>query len=151
MLKQPELDKTDLAILRILQKNARTSLKVIAEKTFISAPTVATRIAALEKMGVLKGYHAEVNNKLLGNTVRSFINLEVTPSRKAELYPFLESTRNVLACDHVTGEYSLLIETIFEDTDALNRFIGKLQEFGRTKTQIVFSTVVPHRGFISEE
>ena len=151
MLKQPQLDKTDLAILRILQENARTPLKVISERTFVSAPTVAARIQSLEKMGVLTGYHAEVNNKLLGNTVRSFINLEVNPSRKAELYPFLEKTRNVLACDHVTGEYSLLIETIFEDTDALNKFIGMLQEFGRTKTQIVFSTVVPHRGFIDEK
>ena len=41
------LDKTDIAILNLLQKNARTPIKTIAEKVFISPPTVAARIEAM--------------------------------------------------------------------------------------------------------
>jgi Lrp/AsnC family leucine-responsive transcriptional regulator len=40
----------------------------------------------------------------------------------------------------------MLIEVLFPRTDDLDLFIGQLQRFGRTRTQIVFSTVVEHRG-----
>lgn len=45
----------------------------------------------------------------------------------------------------MTGDYSMLIETLFETTAQLDHFINELQQFGRTKTQIVFSTSVEQR------
>lgn len=141
------LDKTDIEILKILKENARTPIKSIASRVFISPPTVAARIEAMEKSGIILGYHAKINDCVLGHPVRAFINLEVSPERKAELYPFLQNSPDVIECCHVTGEYSVLMQTIFENTEGLDKFISKLQSFGRTKTQIVFSSVVEHRGF----
>lgn len=141
------LDQTDIEILKILKENARTPIKTIAARVFISPPTVAARIDAMEKAGVLLGYHAEISDSILGHPVRAFINLEVSPERRAELYPFLQACLDVVECSHVTGDHSVLIQAVFESTDTLDKFIGKLQNFGRTKTQIVFSTVVRHRGF----
>ena len=40
----------------------------------------------------------------------------------------------------------MLMEVVFHTTSELDQFIGQLQHFGRTKTQIVFSTSVEHRG-----
>ena len=40
----------------------------------------------------------------------------------------------------------MLIKVAFPDTMKLDKFIGKLQKFGRTSTQIVFSTPVENRG-----
>jgi Lrp/AsnC family leucine-responsive transcriptional regulator len=40
----------------------------------------------------------------------------------------------------------MLIEVVFRTTQELDLFIGQLQRFGRTRTQIVFSTSVEHRG-----
>ena len=54
---------------------------------------------------------------------------------------------NVVECSCVTGDFSMLIEVVFKDTAALDKFIGELQHFGKTKTQIVFSTSVEHRDF----
>ena len=141
------IDKTDLEILRILKENARTPIKAIASRVFLSPPTVAARIAAMEKSGIILGYHATVADSVLGHPVHAFINLEVAPERRSELYPFLDASASVVECSHVTGEYSVLIQGIFESTDALDKFISRLQDFGRTKTQIVFSTVVKYRGF----
>ena len=141
------LDRIDLEILSILEENARTPIKSIAKRIFISPPTVAARIDSMEKAGILLGYHAKINDSILGHPVRAFINLEVAPERKTELYPFLTDCPDVIECSHVTGEYSLLIQTVFDSTDSLDRFISRLQDFGRTKTQIVFSTIVEHRGF----
>ena len=46
------LDDIDRKILKILQENARTSLKTIAEKTFLSSPAVSARIEKMEKAGI---------------------------------------------------------------------------------------------------
>ena len=40
----------------------------------------------------------------------------------------------------------MLMEVLFKTTKELDQFIGQLQHFGRTKTQIVFSTNIDHRG-----
>ena len=40
----------------------------------------------------------------------------------------------------------MVLEVLFPSTVELDKFIGELQRFGRTKTLIVFSTSVEHRG-----
>ena len=44
------MDHIDREILQILQHNARASLKMIAEKTFLSSPAVSARIENWKKM-----------------------------------------------------------------------------------------------------
>lgn len=141
------LDKIDLEILKILMNNARTPIKVIAEKIFVSPPTVAARIEAMERTGVITGYSAKINSSVLGNPVRAFINLEISPDKKVELYNLLKKSPEVIECSHVTGEYSVLIKTIFVSTASLEHFITRLQNFGRTKTQIVMSVITENNGF----
>ena len=78
--------------------------------------------------------------------VTAFINLEMHPSQKPSFYPFIEACPNVLECNCVTGQYSMLIKVAFRSTVELDTFIGQLQKYGNTQTQIVFSTSVEHRG-----
>ena len=73
------------------------------------------------------------------------MNMELEPVQKPEFYPFIESIPNVIECNCVTGDYSMLLEVQFKSTDELDQFIGELQVYGRTKTLIVFSTSVEHR------
>ena len=54
-------------------------------------------------------------------------------------------------CNCVTGKYSMLIKVAFNTTMDLDTFIGKLQHFGNTETQIVFSTPVEHREIIHDD
>ena len=63
------MDDIDRKILRLLQDNARTSLKTIAENTFLSSPAVSARIEKLEKDGIISGYHAQVNPMKLDITL----------------------------------------------------------------------------------
>ena len=145
------LDETDYKILKLLQSNARMPVKSIAEQVFVSAPTVSARIEAMRKEGVIKGFYTEINPMVFGNTIRAFIDVEVAPSGKsAELYDWLRANPQVVACTRVTGEYSLLIEVILKDTEDMDKFINHMQRYGRTKTQIVFSSVLDHRGVIIE-
>lgn len=145
-MRQNELDNIDVEILNILQKNARASLKEIAAKVYISSPAVSTRIENLIKRGYITGFYAALNPELLGFHIKAFINLEVKPEDKSDFYPFIKNNLNVIECNCVTGDYSMLLEVQFKSTIELDAFIGELQKYGRTKTLIVFSTSVDHRG-----
>lgn len=140
------MDQIDAEIINILQQNARTPLKFIADKVFLSSPAVSARIDRLEKAGVITSYQAQVSAYSLGYLIKAFINLEMEPCQKAEFYPYIAACSNVVECNCVTGDYSMLIEVVFRTTQELDLFIGQLQRFGRTRTQIVFSTSVEHRG-----
>lgn len=140
------MDRIDRKIVDILQKNARAPLKEIADQVFLSSPAVSARIARLESAGILSGYQAQVNAPKLGYMVKAFINLDMDPQRKPEFYPYIHQCPQVVECNCVTGDYSMLIEVLFPTTQDLDQFINHLQQFGRTHTQIVFSTPVEHRG-----
>lgn len=140
------MDKIDIKILSLLQENARHPLKYLAEKVFLSSPAVSARIERLENQGIIKGYHAALDPLTLGFHITAFINLTLEPHQKTEFYPFIEACPNVLECNCVTGNYSMLIKVCFPSTLELDHFIGQLQTYGKTETQIVFSTPVQPRG-----
>lgn len=140
------MDKIDLKLISLLQENARYSLKHLAEEVYLSTPAVSTRISKLEEEGIITGYTTQISPLRLGYNIKAFINLEMTPNQKAEFYPFIASCVNVLECNCVTGKYSMMIKVAFHTTMELDTFIGALQKFGNTDTQIVFSTPVEHRG-----
>ena len=145
-MRNEDLDEIDIKILNILQKNGRISIKDIAKEVCLSSPAVSSRIEKLESENYITGYRAIVNPIKLGLCTKAFISLEVTPERKKEFYPFIKNCKNVVECNCVTGEYSMLLEVYFKTTVELDQFIGVLQEYGRTKTLIVFSTSVEQRG-----
>ena len=144
-------DHIDKKIIGMLQENARTPIKEIAKEVYLSSPAVSARIEKLEKDGVIAGYHAQVDPMKLGYHIIAFINLDVTPEDKPKFYAYAESIPNVLECNCVTGEYSMLLKVAFQSTMELDIFIGQLQKFGKTSTQIVFSTHVGPRGVDVEE
>ena len=145
------MDDIARKILKLLQATARMSLKPIAEKTFLSSPAVSARIERLEKDGIIAGYHAFVDPMKLGYHILAFINLDVVPEDKPKFYAYANDVPNVLECNCVTGEYSMLMKVAFQSTMDLDIFIGQLQKFGKTSTQIVFSTQVGPRGVDVDE
>lgn len=140
------MDKIDKKLVTLLQDNARMPLKALAEQVFLSSPAVSARIERLEEEGIIQGYEAKINQLKIGYHITAFINLEVAPARKPEFYPFIQSCPSVVECNCVTGNYSMLLKVVFPSTMELDAFIGQLQQFGRTSTQIVFSTPVQTRG-----
>lgn len=140
------MDNIDKKILHLLQENARYPLKHLASKVFLSSPAVSARIERLEKSGIISGYHASIAPVSLGYHITAFIHMALDPKQKPEFYPFIDSCPNVLECNCVTGAYSMLIKVCFPSTMELDTFIGQLQKYGNTETQIVFSTPVQPRG-----
>ena len=140
------MDSIDYKIISLLQKNGRAPLKQLAEEVYLSSPATGARIDRLEKEGIITGYTACIDHKKLGYPIIAFINLELQPSQQPTFYPFVCNHPNVLECNCVTGHYSMMIKVAFESTEMLDNFIGQMGQFGKTETQIVFSTAVERRG-----
>lgn len=139
------LDNIDKKILALLAQNARISLNQLSQKVFLTSPAVAARIEKLEKNGIITGYHADLNAEKLGYPITAFVELTMNPDEKGRFLEFIRSQKNVLECYHVAGVYSMLIKVCFPTPSLLDQFVGSLQSFGKTQTQIVFSTVVSPR------
>ena len=146
------MDKIDRKIINSLQKNARASLKDLSKECFISSPAIAARINKLEKSGIINGYHSSIDIEKIGFHVRAFIQVQLEPRQKDEFYPYVQSIPNVVECNCVTGDYSEIMEVIFPSTTDLDNFINTIQQrFGKTSTQIVFSTSGQHRGITLDD
>lgn len=63
-----ELDELDMGILRLLTEDARLSFRAIAEKLGSTTPTVSARVKALEDVGIIRGYGADVDSGVLGGS-----------------------------------------------------------------------------------
>lgn len=72
-----DLDGTDWKILKELQKNGRIANVDLAAKIGISAPPCLRRVRRLEKSGIIKGYRAIFDRRLLGQelTALCFVGL----------------------------------------------------------------------------
>ena len=82
------MDKIDLKLISLLQKNSRIPLKALAAEVFLSSPATAARIEKLENDGMISGYSATLDHKKLGFPITAFINLEMHPQDTPDFYPF---------------------------------------------------------------
>lgn len=140
------MDEIDLKLLTLLQHNARSAIKYLSQEVSLSSPAVSARIERLERQGVIQGYTLKVDPLQLGHHILSYIHLDLSPNEKPRFIPFITSCTNVIECNCVTGPYSMLIKVSYPSTHELDAFIGELQQFGKTETQIVFSSPVAPRG-----
>jgi DNA-binding Lrp family transcriptional regulator len=61
-----DLDKIDFQILRLLQENSNITNLSLSKKIGLSPAPTLERVKKLEKNGVIRSYHAEVDPLSLG-------------------------------------------------------------------------------------
>ena len=142
------MDSADRIILKMLSDNARVSVKQMAQEAYLSSPAVSARVERLEKKGVIKGYQAMLDREALGFHILAFVNIAIAPEKKASLIEYASACPNVLECHHVTGSHSLIFKVCFCSTVDLEAFVGRLQTYGKTETQVVFSTPIEPRQIV---
>jgi len=141
------MDDTDRKILALLTENARMPVKEIAERVVLTSPAVSGRIHRLETEGVISGYTVKINRPADKVYVDALISLSVSPARHDELLTLLQSSREVLQCYHVTGDYSFLIKVSCASMPSLEHLILQFQKLGTTSTQIILSNPVNRGDF----
>ena len=76
---EDQLDATNVRLLVELQADARLSVAELGRRVGLSAPAVAERLGRLERDGVIRGYHADVDPRALGYTLSAVIRIRPAP------------------------------------------------------------------------
>ena len=145
------LDKKDIEILRIVQRNSKITTREIARQLNIPVTTVFTRIKKLEQKGIIKEYRAILNEKKLGKGTTAFILASFSyRTQNKELLSQRELAREIAKFPEVqevhiiTGDWDLLIKVKAENVEAIGKFvIDKLRlikGIEKTLTCVVFET-----------
>ena len=79
MVEIPNVDRTDAAILAVLQRDGRTGVRELSAEVGIAASTCSERIRRLQQRGVITGFHAHVDLAVLGRSVQAMVFAQVRP------------------------------------------------------------------------
>jgi Lrp/AsnC family transcriptional regulator, leucine-responsive regulatory protein len=138
------LDDIDAKLLEILQRKGRTSRIDLAESVGFSVPSVSERLRKLEESGHITGYHASVNPAKLGIDICAFITVTLGSSKHfAQFIEHARTSDEILECHAVTGEGSHLLKVRTENTESLERLLGRIQSWPgvlTTRTNLVLSS-----------
>src|SRR6185312_9441089 len=145
------LDATNVRLLAELQADARLSLAELGRRVGLSSPAVAERLARLERDGVVRGYHAEVDPRALGFALSAVIRIRPAPRQIPEVARRARETPEVVECNRITGDDCFVMRAHVRDVDHLEEVIDRFTLFGQTTTSIVQSSPVPGRGVHLDE
>ncbi len=110
------LDRVDRAILAVVAREARLSHREVARRVGMSPGAISDRIERLERSGVVRGYHADIDPNALGLTVEAFIGLQVAQGPPiAETMETLHAIPEVTGVFLVTGQWDLLVRVQVRD------------------------------------
>lgn len=142
-----EFDEIDKKILTALIKNARMSFMELGRNLNVSAGTIHVRVDKLKAMGVITGYHLEVNYQKLGLDVCCFIGIILKSAKNHEkVLQYLEQFNEVVEAYYTTGKYNLFVKVITKNNDCLYEFLVKklqvIEEIQSTETLISFKNPI---------
>ena len=139
-----ELDRTDRDIIRSLERDARMSLRSVAEGIGVSLGTVSNRLKRLEDTGVIKGYRVEIDPDKVGWGLTVVVGLRIEKGRLLELQRLIAKDSRVLGVYDVTGEFDSMILARAKDRsdlDDLSKTVLSMDGIMRSVTHFVLNTV----------
>jgi DNA-binding Lrp family transcriptional regulator len=119
-----EIDRTDRAILRLLQRDASLSNVTLAAKIHLSAPACLRRVERLKTLGLITGIVALLNPRALDAGMLIIIGVVLdrsTPDSFADFEKAAVRVSGCMECHVVTGEFDYFMLLRTRDSDSFNR------------------------------
>ncbi|WHI45994.1 Lrp/AsnC ligand binding domain-containing protein [Microbulbifer sp. EKSA008] len=123
-----ELSTIDRNILRVLQKNGRTSYAELARQVGLTATPCVERVKRLESDNVIQGYTALINPEYLDAALVVFVQIRLNRSAQDAFEEFRNAVAalpEVQECYLVSGNFDYLIKARVADMSAYRKFYGE--------------------------
>jgi DNA-binding Lrp family transcriptional regulator len=143
-----DLDEKDRAILRLLQDNAKITVREIATRVHLSTTPVHERIRRLEETGVIRQYatlldHAKVKKGLLAIC---YVSLkEHNKKSGGKFIRTMHELSEVTECYIISGEFDFMLKVAVENMDAYYDFhvnkLGQVENIGHVQSTFVMGVV----------
>ena len=143
-----KLDKIDLHILSILQREGRITNSELAKRVGLSAAPTLERVKKLERNGVIEGYRARLNPEKMGFDIDTFVEVILSRHKKDNILEFMEAVKDVseiTSCYHITGKADFMLKVSVKNMQAYEDFLlhtlSTLPGLQHVETKIVMSNV----------
>jgi len=120
------LDRTDLRLLALLQREGRATNSDLAARINLSASACLRRIQRLESAGVITGYGAWIDPKTVGLGLQAFVRVQLEKHGPSAIDRFVERVNGwdeVVACHALTGDMDYLLHVVVGDLEHFSRFL----------------------------
>ena len=121
-----DLDRTDLALLAVLQDYGRIANAELAERVKLSPSACLRRVQRLEREGVIAGYSARVDPVRVGLGLQAFVRVQLARHDAATVEAFSAKVNEwdeVVACHALTGDMDYLLQIAVEDLEHFSRLL----------------------------
>jgi Lrp/AsnC family transcriptional regulator, leucine-responsive regulatory protein len=148
------LDTTDLAILELMQSNARVSNADMARQLNLAPSAVLERVKKLEQKNVISGYTAHINPAAIEQKLLAFIFIRSSEgfTCSTKTAQALSKIPEVQEVHHIAGEDCFLVKIRTADSASLMHLmrnsLQKIPNIASTKTVIVLETVKEHQKLV---
>ena len=144
----PALDKTDLAILKLLQQNARITIKEISDKVHLSTTPVHERIRRMEESGVIRQYATLLNAAKVkkGLMVICYVSLKQHSKNAGDKFiKSIMELNEVVECLTISGEFDFMLKVVTENMDAYYDFhvnkLSQIENMGNIQSVFVMGVI----------
>ncbi len=126
------IDEKDLSILKLLQHNARITVKEISDKIHLSTTPVHERIKRMEEAGIIKQYATLVDHSKVkkGLMVICYVSLKQhNKNAGTKFIKMIQAMPEVVECYNISGEFDFMLKVMAENMDAYYDFhVNKLSQ-----------------------
>lgn len=143
-----QLDEKDVAILKLLQENARMSVKEIAEFVQLSTTPVHERIKRLESSGVIKQYAALIDGAKVkkGLMVICYVSLNQHSKKTGgQFIKMINDLPEVVECYSISGEFDFMLKIVTEDMNSYYHFhvnkLSQAENIGQVQSVFIMGVV----------
>lgn len=142
------LDSKDLAILKLLQENARITVKEISEKIHLSTTPVHERIKRLEETGVIMQYVTLVDPEKVQKGLMVICYVSLKQHSKEAGGKFIQSImamNEVVECYNISGEFDFMLKIVAESMNSYYDFhvnkLGEIENMGNVQSVFVMGVI----------
>ncbi|QND49320.1 Lrp/AsnC family transcriptional regulator [Rhizobium lusitanum] len=140
-----ELDAIDQRMLEALARNARISLKELAEVAGLSSPSAAERLRRLEERGVIAAFTLDIAPEAIGYFLQAIVRIRPLPGQLHVVQRLIQETPEFIECDKVTGEDCFIGRLVVRSMGDLDGILDKITERAETNTSMIKATPVKRR------
>jgi len=144
----PSLDAKDLEILKLLQRNARITIKEISDKVHLSTTPVHERIRWMEEQGVIKQYATIVNAAMVNRGLMVICYVSLRQHSKNAGAKFIKSIlemNEVIECLTISGQFDFMLKVATENMDTYYDFhvnrLSEIENVGNVQSTFVMGVV----------
>ena len=123
------LDRTDLKILDVLQRNGRISMTELADEVNLSTTPCSERVKRMEREGVIQGYFARVNPNALGKKLLVFLEIKLS-AKSADVFEKVKREimhiPEVMECHLVSGDFDYLVKARLKEMNKYRQLLGEI-------------------------